>query len=197
MNQSIDFFARQFDRQIATGDYALNLFEELVLPHLRGSVLDLGCGLGNLALAAARRGHPVTAIDACVGAVEDLRRRAHGESLALEVVQHELSHWKATGEYDTVVSIGLLMFLSCEEAEAVLAEMRSATIPGGLLAVNVLVAGTTFMDMFEPGRHCLWAPEDLLARFGGWNIIENLVQEFPAGAAQVKRFSTVIAERPA
>jgi len=30
MNPSIDFFARQFDRQIASDDYALHPFEQLV-----------------------------------------------------------------------------------------------------------------------------------------------------------------------
>jgi len=33
--QTIDFFARQFERQIAAADYALNPFETWILP--RGS----------------------------------------------------------------------------------------------------------------------------------------------------------------
>jgi len=195
MNQSIDFFARQFERQIAAADYALNPFESLVLPHLRGHVLELGCGLGNLSLAAARRGHAVTAVDACANAVEDLQRRARSASLVLETVSCELSHWKATSTYDSVVSIGLLMFFGCEEAAAVLEQMQRATRPGGILALNVLIDGTTFLDMFEPGRFCLWTAEELLARFAGWNILEHRQQDFPAGTGQIKRFSTVIAER--
>ena len=53
-SRSVEFFGQQFDRQIAGGDYALNPFETLILPYLRGRVLDLGCGLGNLSIAAAR-----------------------------------------------------------------------------------------------------------------------------------------------
>jgi len=195
MNQSIEFFARQFERQIAAAEYALNPFEQLVLPHLRGCVLDLGCGLGNLALAAARLGHAVSAIDACANAVEELRRRARSESLPLEAEQGDLSHWTATSTYDTVVSIGLLMFFTCEDAAAVLAEMQRATRPGGILAVNVLIEGTTYLDMFEPGHYCLWTDDELLACFKGWNILEHRQQEFPAGTSQMKRFSTVIAKR--
>ena len=54
-NESIRFFDSQFHRQIEAGDYALNPFERAALPFLRDEVLDLGCGLGNLALAAARQ----------------------------------------------------------------------------------------------------------------------------------------------
>jgi tellurite methyltransferase len=85
MNQSVEFFSRQFERQIAAADYQLNPFERQVLPHLRGRVLELGCGLGNFSLAAARGGHTVTAMDACEHAVADLQRRAADEVLTLQV----------------------------------------------------------------------------------------------------------------
>lgn len=196
MNQALDFFARQFEGQIAAADYRLNPFEEIVLPHLRGRVLDLGCGLGNLALSAARQGHDVTAVDACAQAVTDLQRRALAESLALTVQQCELSHWRATATYDSVVSIGLLMFFGCEEANAVLAEMQRATARGGVLAVNVLIEGTTYMEMFEPGQYCLFAPDELLAWFAAWRVLENRIQDFSAGVAKTKRFLTLITERP-
>ena len=55
-NRSIDFFDDQFRRQIGARDFSLNPFEHAALPFLKGRVLDLGCGLGNLAIAAARNG---------------------------------------------------------------------------------------------------------------------------------------------
>ena len=61
--KSVDFFEQQFQQQIAKGDFALNPFEEIVLPHLAGGVLDVGCGLGNLAIAAAKKGCAVSAFD--------------------------------------------------------------------------------------------------------------------------------------
>ena len=50
---SISFFERQFQEQVISGAASLNPFELDALPHLRGEVLDFGCGLGNLAVAAA------------------------------------------------------------------------------------------------------------------------------------------------
>lgn len=84
-NPSIDFFDRQFRHQAAAGDTLLNPFEQAALPHLRGRVLDLGCGMGNLAVAAARCGCKVRALDGSRSAIEHLRRVARAEPLTIAV----------------------------------------------------------------------------------------------------------------
>ena len=61
---SVAFFDQQFQRQIGAEEFALNPFETVALPHLTGRVLDYGCGLGNLAIAAARQACQVEALDA-------------------------------------------------------------------------------------------------------------------------------------
>jgi tellurite methyltransferase len=196
-NASVDFFARQFERQIAAADYALNPFETWTLPHLAGRVLDLGCGLGNLALAAAGAGHAVDAYDACAQAVDDLRRRARALKLPLRVRRQDLARWRPRGQWDSVAAIGLLMFFSCDEARRALGAIRRAVRPGGIAAVNVLVEGTTFMQMFDPQRHCLLPAGELRERFGDWTLLLDRVDDFPAPGGTVKRFATVIARRPA
>lgn len=193
---SVDFFARQFERQIAAADYALNPFETWTLPHLTGRVLDLGCGLGNLALAAARTGHEVDALDACRQAVADLARRARAAGLPVHARRSDLARWRAGRRWDSVVAIGLLMFFACTEARRLLREIRGAVAPGGIAAVNVLVEGTTYMQMFDPQRHCLFPPTELRATFADWSILLDRIDEFPAPEESVKRFATVIARRP-
>lgn len=48
--QSVEFFETQFRQQVQDREYLLNPFETLAVEHLKGEVLDLGSGLGNLSL---------------------------------------------------------------------------------------------------------------------------------------------------
>jgi tellurite methyltransferase len=43
-----------------------------------------------------------------------------------------------------------------------LAKIKSLVKPGGQVAVNVLIEGTTFMDMFDPTGYCLFGENELL-----------------------------------
>ena len=197
MNHALGFFSRQFETQIATQDYELNLFERRALEHLRGRVLDLGCGLGNFSLAASRLGHEVTALDGCGRAVLDLNRRAAADGLPVRAEQADLSTWDGgSATFDVVVSIGLLMFFSRPQALGVLAGIKRATKPGGVAVVNLLIEGTTYMEMFEPAQHCLFARDELLVRFAGWKVLEHRIDDVLKNS-QIKRTGTLIAQRPA
>ena len=195
-NRSVEFFDAQFRRQVESGETALNPFERAALPYVAGRVLDLGCGLGNLSLEAARRGCEVTAVDASPAAVERITAAAAGERLRVSAVRADLGSYAAAGEYDTVIAIGLVMFFACPEAERLLAEIRRGVAPGGRAIVNTLVAGTTWMDPFEPGHFCLLGEGALERAFTGWEILYARREEFPAPGATLKRFETIVARRP-
>jgi tellurite methyltransferase len=193
---ALEFFDRQFRRQAEAQDYALNPFERAVLPQLQGDVLDLGCGLGNLALAAAERGCRVTALDSSSTAIADLARRARERGVALEAHSADLRHYVPARDYDCVVSIGLLMFFACGDARRLLARMREAVRPGGLAAVNVLVEGTTYMEMFDPDAYCLFGRNELGDSFTGWEVLLSRHEDFPAPGNMLKRFHTLAARAP-
>lgn len=195
-NKSIAFFDEQFRRQARDAAFALNPFEERALPFLHGEVLDFGCGLGNLAFAAARQGCRVTALDASPAAIEHIRARAAGEGAAVSAARADLRDHPIAGEYDAIVCIGLLMFFDCPTALRVLADLQGHVRPGGLAVVNVLVEGTTFMDMFDPAGYCLFSPAELESRFAGWTIEMSEQSEFPAPRDTLKRFVTLIARKP-
>src|SRR5512143_1038197 len=195
MNRSVDFFDAQFERQIRGRDFALNPFEKLALPYLCGRVLDLGCGLGNLAIEAARRGCHVLALDASVNGIDHIRNIVGAENLSVEAEVADLASYRITENFDVIVSIGLLMFMESSQAHRLLNEIRSHVRPGGLAIVNVLIEGTTYLDMFEPGRYYLFGENELTARFARWKLLESKYDSFDAPGSTIKRFATVIARK--
>jgi len=196
VNPSIRFFEAQFERQVREADLNLNPFEKLALPFLRGRVLDYGCGLGNLAVAAAQRGCSIVALDASHTAIEHLRRRAMEQALPIEAQEAGLRTYEIAGEFDAVVSIGLLMFFGCATAFRRLQDLQSHLRSGGVAVVNVLVEGTTYLDMFDPEEHCLLSRGALEERFTGWQILRCEYEDFAAPRGQVKSFVTVVARKP-
>lgn len=194
--KSITFFDLQFQQQIAKGEFALNPFETAVLPYLSGGVLDLGCGLGNLAIAAARLGCAVTALDASRAAVDRINDAANKLGLGLAAYQVDLKHYVFDGDYDSIVAIGLLMFFPQDKARAMLSDILTHTKPGGVAAINVLIEGTTYMGMFESGHFYLFGDQELNRALDGWEILYSQYDEFPAPENTVKKFHTVVARRP-
>jgi len=153
MSHSVEFFDTQFKRQVQGGEFELNPFERVTLAHVHGTVLDLGCGLGNLALEAARRGCAVTAIDASATAIARIREAAEKEHLAVEALEADLARFSIGRDYDSIVAIGLLMFFPQAGALAMLRDIQAHVRPGGRAIVNVLIEGTTYVDMFTPGEY--------------------------------------------
>jgi len=191
---SVDFFEAQFQRQVRDGDLTLNPFEALALPYVRGRVLELGCGLGNLSFAAARRGCNVLALDASPTAVKHVRSASAG--LPLRAERRDLAGYRIDGEFDTIVAIGLLMFLRSDAAHALLGEIRAHAAPGGCAIVNVLIQGTTYLDMFGSAPYCLFSKRELQEAFTGCEILQSRFDRFDAPGGTEKRFATIVARRP-
>jgi len=195
-NTSIAFFDSQFQRQVREGDLRLNPFEQAALPYLQGRVLDYGCGLGNLSVAAARQGCLVVALDASHAAIEHLRQVAADGALPIAAAEADLRSHRVEGEFDAVVCIGLLMFFDCACAFAQLQALQARVRPGGVAVVNVLQEGTTFLDMFDASAHCLFARGELALRFAGWEVLRLEEERFDAPRGLVKAFVTLVARKP-
>lgn len=193
---SIHFFETQFQRQVLEAEAGLNPFEQQALPYLQGAVLDYGCGLGQLALAAARRGCSVLALDASRTAIEHLSQVARAEALTITAAEADLRRHELQDQFDAVACIGLLMFFDCPTAFAQLQQLQDHVRPGGVAIVNVLVEGTTYLGMFDPSGHCLFSRDEMHKRFAGWQILRSEYQDFPAANDTTKSFVTVIARKP-
>lgn len=95
-------------------------------------VLDVGAGSGGLALALARRGATVAAIDASAEMVARIRARANGLPITAEVMNGQaLTFANATFDF-AISAFGVILF---PDAAQGLAEMRRVVKSGGRVAV--------------------------------------------------------------
>ena len=102
------------------------------LPPARGTVLEVGCGVGNLARRLAVEFERVVAIDFYEGMISEARRRSPDE--AVEYVCADLFEWlkEHPGAYDCIVSVATLHHVDLGRA---LEQMALALEPGGRLLV--------------------------------------------------------------
>ncbi len=193
---SIQFFDRQFSEQARTGDCKLNPFELVAVPYLKGRVLDYGCGMGNLAFAAAERGCDVLALDASPSAIGHIQQRAAAEGLPVRAAVADLRDYELDEEFDAVVCIGLLMFFDCTTALRTLSNLQARVRAGGVAVFNVLIEGTTYLEMFDANSHCLFSRSEMESRFSGWSILHSEFSDFEAPGGTAKTFATLIARKP-
>ena len=144
-NAAVDFGAitERQQQTWASGDFnelarqVMSASEDLVRaadPHADQRVLDVACGSGNAALAAARRYADVAGIDYVPALIERAKARATAEGTKIDF---RLADAQAlpfdAGRFDVVLSIFGVMFAPDQEKAA--AELLRVTRPGGKIAL--------------------------------------------------------------
>lgn len=120
-------------------------------------VLDLGCGTGNVALAAAQAGARVIGVDPALRLLAVARERLAAASLPGELVAGDASHVPVgDAEVDVVLSNFALIFDA--DANAAVAECRRVLRPGGRLAFTTWLAEGTLDATMTKIRAALPAP---------------------------------------
>jgi SAM-dependent methyltransferase len=117
-------------------------------------VLDVGCGDGAYALAAARAGARVSGLDRSAAAVDAARARAEAEGLVVDLQVGDAGALPfPAARFDVVLAVTVLCFVE-KPAQAV-AEMARVLRPGGVLVLG------------ELGRWSAWAAWRRLRAWAG------------------------------
>ena len=112
---------------------------------IRGSVLEVGCGTGELALFLAARGHRVVAIDLDETALAAARLKASQRGVAPEFVSADALFLESLpGLFQTVVDCGCFHTFADTERDFYLDGLRHVLAIGG--TIHLLV-----MSELEPG----------------------------------------------
>ena len=138
---------------------------EALGPLTGARVLDLGCGTGNAALEASRRGAKVVAVDPAARLVEVGRARAAGEGLSVEFRVGAAEAIPAPdASADVVVSVFAVIF--APDADAAVREMLRVVAPGGRIVLTtwtprgaIAEAGALLRSTMAPPAVAPGAPE--------------------------------------
>jgi SAM-dependent methyltransferase len=198
----------------ASGDYAavgarLLLTAELLWEavDLRAGerVLDVACGNGNAALAAARRFCQVTGVDYVPALLERARQRAAAEGLEATFQEADAEDLPfADASFDAVLSTCGAMFAPDQERTA--AELLRVCRPGGRIGMVNWVPDGYVGELFRAiGRHLppppglrppvLWGSQDRLRELFGPEVgiaapHRIFLWRFPSAEHQAEFFAT-------
>jgi SAM-dependent methyltransferase len=163
------------DVECGSYDADLPLWEELAAA-AGGTVLDLGCGTGRVALHLARRGHPVVGLDVAPELIEALRDRAGDLPLAAVVADAR------DFQLDQEVALALAPMQTLqllegpEDRNDCLRHVAAQLQPGGRFAASILE------EMPEPDD----APPPLpdVREVDGW-VYSSLAVEAAVGPGEI------------
>jgi len=118
----------------------LAMLDALALP-AQSAVLEVGCGTGRFALAAARAGHAVTAVDVSRAMLDYVAAKARDAGLTNVRVQHAgfLTMDVPAGHFDAAVSAAALHHLPDLWKRVALRNVRRALKPAGRFLLRDVV----------------------------------------------------------
>jgi len=145
-----------------------------------GAVLDLGCGPGTQAIALARQGFRVTAVDVAPAAIAGARALAKAAGVTVDFSVGDVLSLNLGGSFDLLLDRGVLHCFADEgERMRYIARIYRWLKPGGTLLLKCF----SHTETREQGPPCRFSPDDLRQMFGKeFSIVEILQTNFPRAA---------------
>jgi SAM-dependent methyltransferase len=135
-----------------------------------GRLLDLGCGLGQIARHAARSGYRVVATDSSDVALAAARARAGADDIVW--VRDDVCGSALHGTFDVIVDRATLHVLPAQRASAWAATIVRLLAPGGVAIIKCHRDGIA-------GATTSWSEERLAQLLPELAIIETRAAELP------------------
>jgi len=144
---------RHYDAMFPDAKQEIKFFTTFV----RGSVLELACGTGRVAIPLAEAGFSVTGIDYSEGMLKIARQK----SSAVEWIQGDIRDFHLNRQFSTVIFVfnALCHLLTLEDFEACMRCVREHLAPEGRLII----------DVFVPEFRILTHPHDSLFLFNQYD----------------------------
>jgi ubiquinone/menaquinone biosynthesis C-methylase UbiE len=177
----------------ATGDFnelarqVMSISEDLcraIDPHAGERVLDVACGSGNAALAAARRYCQVSAIDFVPALIERAKARALAEGTNIDFRVADAQGLPFDdASFDVVLSVFGVMFAPDQEKAA--SELLRVCRPGGRIGLASWMPEGVGGDFF--GAHARYVPPPPGLKPGvRWGTDAGLAELLGAGTRSIK-----------
>jgi SAM-dependent methyltransferase len=100
-------------------------------------VLDIMCGYGRHAIALAKRGIAVTAVDNLADYIIEINKTARSEGLPVKGIRADILQYKIDDRYDLALCMGnSLNFFNADDVHQLLANIHSHLNNGGHLLIN-------------------------------------------------------------
>jgi 2-polyprenyl-3-methyl-5-hydroxy-6-metoxy-1,4-benzoquinol methylase len=145
---------------------------------IRGPVLDVGCGTGELAMYLARRGHDVLGVDLSALAIRQATEKARWRGIRARFLVWDaldLSRLADAGlAFRTVVDSAMLHVLGDAERDRFVAGLDAVVAPGGLYCV----LGDARRDGRTPYGITPTEIRRRFARIDGWEVVFDFETRF-------------------
>ncbi|WP_167108726.1 bifunctional 2-polyprenyl-6-hydroxyphenol methylase/3-demethylubiquinol 3-O-methyltransferase UbiG [Mycobacterium sp. DL592] len=149
-------------------------------------VLDIGAGTGRNALALARRGHPVDAVEMTISFADNIRADAARESLNINVIQRDIFTTldDLRRDYKLILLSEVVSdFRSTRQLRGVFELAAHCLAPGGRLVFNSFVAHREYTPddaAIQMGQQCystIFTQQDMAEALSGFPLV--LVSDVP------------------
>jgi ubiquinone/menaquinone biosynthesis C-methylase UbiE len=147
-------------------------------------VLDVACGSGNAAIAAARHGARVVGVDYVPGLLEDGRVRAEAEGLDVEFLLGDAEALPVdANSFDAILSVYGTMFAPDHERTA--SEILRVARPGATVALASWTPSGFIGEMFDVISSHVPPPAGIRSPML-WGTEDHLVQIFGRGTLDIE-----------